>query len=375
MRGTTVIDSVPPASADQLISEFRRGRKVLLVLDQSDGEQTGVVAMAAEYCEPDDVTFMARKARGLVSLALTEERCEQLNLPPMVDPATSGAVKLSIEASTGIDTGISAADRARTARVAVAADAKPSDLVQPGHIFPVATLDGGVLIRTGAAEAGVDLAALAGLTPAAMFAEILDTQGEMANAEALVDFADKYELMVGRVTDLVDYRLNHSRTVELIRSGSVQTGHGEFLLSVYQESTQGHVHMALSKGDITAGTPTVVRVHTKSALRDLMSISAPERSSWSIQESLARISEEGSGVVVFINKEETDGDLLAQVDSVLGRETADDSQLRSVGYSQVGMGAQILRDLGVGKIRLMGSPVKYNSLEGFGLEVVEFIEP
>lgn len=375
MRGTTVIDSVPPASADQLISEFRRGRKVLLVLDQSDGEQTGVVAMAAEYCEPDDVTFMARKARGLVSLALTEERCEQLNLPPMVDPATSGAVKLSIEASTGIDTGISAADRARTARVAVAADAKPSDLVQPGHIFPVATLDGGVLIRTGAAEAGVDLAALAGLTPAAMFAEILDTQGEMANAEALVDFADKYELMVGRVTDLVDYRLNHSRTVELIRSGSVQTGHGEFLLSVYQESTQGHVHMALSKGDITAGTPTVVRVHTKSALRDLMSISAPERSSWSIQESLARISEEGSGVVVFINKEETDGELLAQVDSVLGRETADDSQLRSVGYSQVGMGAQILRDLGVGKIRLMGSPVKYNSLEGFGLEVVEFIEP
>lgn len=375
MRGTTVIDSVPPASADQLISEFRRGRKVLLVLDQSDGEQTGVVAMAAEYCEPDDVTFMARKARGLVSLALTEERCEQLNLPPMVDPATSGAVKLSIEASTGIDTGISAADRARTARVAVAADAKPSDLVQPGHIFPVATLDGGVLIRTGAAEAGVDLAALAGLTPAAMFAEVLDMQGEMANAEALVDFADKYELMVGRVTDLVDYRLNHSRTVELIRSGSVQTGHGEFLLSVYQESTQGHVHMALSKGDIAADTPTVVRVHTTSALRDLMSISAPERSSWSIQESLARISEEGSGVVVFINKEETDGELLAQVDSVLGRETADDSQQRSVGYSQVGMGAQILRDLGVGKIRLMGSPVKYNALEGFGLEVVEFIEP
>lgn len=375
MRGTTVIDSVPPASADQLISEFRRGRRVLLVLDQSDGEQTGVVAMAAEYCEPDDVTFMARKARGLVSLALTEERCEQLNLPPMVDPATSGAVKLSIEASTGIDTGISAADRARTARVAVAPDAKPSDLVQPGHIFPVATLDGGVLIRTGAAEAGVDLAALAGLTPAAMFAEVLDMQGEMANAEALVDFADKYELMVGRVTDLVDYRLNHSRTVELIRSGSVQTGHGEFLLSVYQESTQGHVHMALSKGDITADTPTVVRVHTTSALRDLMSISAPERSSWSIQESLARISEEGSGVVVFINKEETDGELLAQVDSVLGRETADDSQQRSVGYSQVGMGAQILRDLGVGKIRLMGSPVKYNALEGFGLEVVEFIEP
>lgn len=375
MRGIAVIDSVPPASADQLISEFRRGRKVLLVLDQSDGEQTGVVAMAAEYCEPDDVTFMARQARGLVSLALTEERCEQLNLPPMVDPATSGTVKLSIEASTGIDTGISAADRARTVRVAVAPDAKPSDLVQPGHIFPVATLNGGLLIRTGAAEAGVDLASLAGLTPAAVFAEVLDSQGEMADAKALVEFADKHELMVGRVTDLVDYQLNHSRTVELIRSGIVQTGHGEFLLSVYQESTQGHIHMALSTGEISADTPTVVRVHTTSALRDLMSISAPDRSSWSIQESLARVSEEGAGVVVFINKEETDGELLAQVDAVLGRETVDDSQQRSVGYSQVGMGAQILRDLGVGKIRLMGSPVKYNALEGFGLEVVEFIEP
>ena len=375
MRGIAVIDSVPPASADQLISEFRRGRKVLLVLDQSDGEQTGVVAMAAEYCEPDHVTFMARQARGLVSLALTEERCEQLNLPPMVDPATSGAVKLSIEASTDIDTGISAADRARTVRVAVAADAKPSDLVQPGHIFPVATLNGGLLIRTGAAEAGVDLASLAGLTPAAVFAEVLDSQGEMADAEALVEFADTHELMVGRVTDLVDYRLNHSRTVELIRSGSVKTGHGEFLLSVYQESTQGHIHMALSAGDISPDTPTIVRVHTTSALRDLMSISAPDRSSWSIQESLSRVSEEGAGVVVFINKEETDGELLTQVDAVLGRETVDDSQQRSVGYSQVGMGAQILRDLGVGKIRLMGSPVKYNALEGFGLEVVEFIEP
>jgi len=375
MRGIAVIDSVPPASADQLISEFRRGRKVLLVLDQSDGEQTGVVAMAAEYCEADDVTFMARQARGLVSLALTEQRCEQLNLPPMVDPATSGAVKLSIEASTGIDTGISAADRARTVRVAVAADAKPSDLVQPGHIFPVATLNGGVLIRTGAAEAGVDLASLAGLTPAAVFAEVLDKQGEMANAEALVDFADTHELMVGRVTDLVDYRLNHSRTVDLIRSGLVQTANGEFLLSVYQESTQGHIHMALSTGDISVDSPTLVRVHTTCALRDLMSIPAPERSSWSIQASLARVREEGSGGVVLINKEATDAELLTQVDAVLGRQILDDSQQRSVGYSQVGMGAQILRDLGVGKIRLMGPPVKYNALEGFGLEVVEFIEP
>ena len=370
-----MIDSVPPVSADQLISEFRHGEMVLLVLDQSDGEQTAVVAMAAEYCEADHVTFMARQARGLVSLALTEERCEQLNLPPMVDPATSGAVKLSIEASTDIDTGISAADRARTVRVAVAPDAKPSDLVQPGHIFPVATLTGGVLIRTGAAEAGVDLATLAGLTPAAVFAEVLDANGGLANAAALVDFADKHDLTVGRVTDLVDYRLNHYRTVDLIRSGTVTTRHGDLMLSVYQESTQGHVHMALSVGDIHVDTPTLVRVHTTASMRDLLSVTSTEQVSWSIQDSLSRVAAEGSGVVVLINKEETDADLLTQVDAVLGADLPDDSQQRSVGYSQVGMGAQILRDLGVGKIRLMGAPVKYNALEGFGLEVVEFVEP
>ncbi|CAI8363930.1 MAG: 3,4-dihydroxy-2-butanone-4-phosphate synthase [Luminiphilus sp.] len=370
-----MIDLVPPISADQLISEFRRGEMVLLVLDQSDGEQTGVVAMAAEYCEASHITFMARQARGLVSLALTEERCEQLSLAPMVDPATSGSVKLSIEASTGIDTGISAVDRARTVRVAVASDAKPSDLVQPGHIFPVATLAGGVLIRTGAAEAGVDLATLAGLTPAAAFAEVLDAHGDLADAAALVKFADQHDLKVGRVTDLVDYRLNHSRTVEVIRRGAVPTQHGEFLLRVYRESTQGHIHLALSRGDVQIDTPTLVRVHTAASLRDLVAVTAADRASWSIQESLARIALEGAGVLVLINKEETDSDLLAQVDAALGSNLPDDSHKQGVGYSQVGMGAQILRDLGVGKIRLMGAPVKYNALEGFGLEVVEFIEP
>ena len=257
----------------------------------------------------------------------------------------------------------------------MAPDAKPSDLVQPGHIFPVATLTGGVLIRTGAAEAGVDLATLAGLTPAAVFAEVLDAKGDLANALALVDFADKHDLTVGRVTDLVDYRLNHYRTVDLIRSGTVTTRHGDFMLSVYQESTQGHVHMALSVGDIHVDTPTLVRVHTTASMRDLLSVTFTEQVSWSIQDSLSRVAAEGSGVVVLINKEETDADLLTQVDAVLGADLPDDSQQRSVGYSQVGMGAQILRDLGVGKIRLMGAPVKYNALEGFGLEVVEFVEP
>ena len=233
---------------------------------------------------------------------------------------------VSIEAADGITTGISAADRARTVRVAVAPDAKPSDLVQPGHIFPVATLTGGVLIRTGAAEAGVDLATLAGLSPAAVFAEVLDANGDLAHAAALVDFADKHDLMVGRVTDLVDYRLNHCRTVDLIRSGTVMTRYGDFMLSVYQESTQGHVHMALSVGDIHVDTPTMVRVHTTASMRDLLSVTSAEQVSWSIQDSLSRVAAEGIGVVVLINKEETDADLLTQVDAVLGADLPDDSQ-------------------------------------------------
>ena len=208
-----------------------------------------------------------------------------------------------------------------------------------------------------------------------MFAEVLDADGDLADAAALVDFADKHDLTVGRVTDLVDYRLNHYRTVDLIRSGTITTRYGDFMLSVYQESTQGHVHMALSMGDITVDIPTLVRVHTVASMRDLLSVTSAKRVSWSIQDSLSHVAAEGIGVVVVINKEETDADLLAQVDAVLGADLPDDSQQRSVGYSQVGMGAQILRDLGVGKIRLMGAPVKYNALEGFGLEVVEFVEP
>ena len=215
----------------------------------------------------------------------------------------------------------------------------------------------------------------AGSAEIAVFAEVLDTHGELADASALVAFADAHDLSVGRVTDLVDYRLNHSRTVDLIRSGQITTRHGEFMLSVYQESTQGHVHMALSKGEFDQETPTLVRVHTVSSVRDLLAVSLAERASWSIQDSLSRVGLEGGGVVVLINKQESDAELLAQVDAVLGADLPDDSQQKSVGYSQVGMGAQILRDLGVGKIRLMGAPVKYNALEGFGLEVVEFVEP
>ena len=216
---------------------------------------------------------------------------------------------------------------------------------------------------------------MAGLTPAAVFAEVLDANGDVANAAALVDFADAHDLTVGRVTDLVDYRLNNDRTVDLIRQGPIATRYGEFTLSVYQESTQGHIHMALSLGNIIADAPTLVRVHTAASVRDLLAVDSTDRVSWSIQDSLSRVASEGSGAVVLINKEETDADLLAQVDAALGNDLLDDSQQRSVGYSQVGMGAQILRDLGVGKIRLMGAPVKYNALEGFGLEVVEFVEP
>ena len=211
-----------------------------------------------------------------------------------------------------------------------------------------------------------------------MFAEVLDQQGDLADASELAEFAAAHQLPVGRVSDLVDYRLKHHRTVELVRSGDVDTEQGVFKLCVYRERTQGHIHLALVRGDIDAEQPTLVRVHTTSTLRDFLGVSGDaSRSSWSVQKSLSHVADAGTGVVVLLNKQESDAELLSSVDSLFGEVESQESETdhQAEGYTQVGMGAQILRDLGVGKIRLMGMPLRYNSLEGFGLDVVEFIEP
>jgi len=336
---------------------------------------TGFVVVAAEHCEAQHIAFMARQARGLVCLAMTPQRCEELELPLMVEGDDSlSPFTLSIEAATGIDTGISAADRARTVRVAVDAASQASDLVQPGHIFPIAAAAGGVLTRTAPAEAAMDLATLAGLLPSAVFTEVLDNNGAVADAGYLTGFANQHQLVVGLVSDLVTYRLANQKTIRAVREGTLKTRHGVFGATAYQDTTQGRLHVALTKGVIDAAKPTLVRVHVTSVFRDLVGTTLDGHASWSFDASLKSIAESEGGVLVLLSKPEATDDLLHDIDRLLGEPESD--KVGSLdAYNQIGMGAQILRDLGVGQIRLLGAPLKYNALAGFGLEVVDFVAP
>jgi len=363
-------------TVDELISDLRQGRMVVLLDDDADKHNEGVVAVAAEHCEASHITFMARQARGLICLALTAERCRQLDLPPMVeDPRGEKAnFTLSIEAATGIETGISAADRARTVQVAVAPHAQPSDIVQPGHIFPLAAMPGGVLTRAGHTEAACDYARLAGLLPAAVIADILTPEGSVADGPALAGFAHRHGLKIGSIADLIHFRLVNERTIRRIREGSIDTDYGTFQLTVYREQTGGDVHLALSLGAISPQQPTLVRVHVGSMMRDLVTTRVSGRNAWSIGRCLQAVAERGRGVIVVLARPEHPEQLLASIDLALG-EPATAAVAMPDSYTIVGLGSQILRDLGVGKIHLMGAPIKYNAISGFGLEVLDFVEP
>uniref|UniRef100_UPI003F6B17CC 3,4-dihydroxy-2-butanone-4-phosphate synthase n=1 Tax=Congregibacter sp. TaxID=2744308 RepID=UPI003F6B17CC len=279
------------SSVGELLDDLRQGRMVV-ILDERDEKDArnneGVVMVAAEHCSAEHVTFMARKARGLVCLALTQERCEQLDLPPMVagNASDNSHFTLSIEAAKGIDTGISAADRAHTVQVAVAAQAEPADIVQPGHIFPLAAQAGGVLTRAGHTETAVDYTRIAGLTPAAVIADVLDEQGELADGPALMAFAATHGLKVGTVADLIHYRIANEQTIERVREGDISTRYGAFQLATYRDRTHGGLHIALSLGDISAAEPTLVRVHATSTLRDLLGSDVEGQVGWSVQRSL-----------------------------------------------------------------------------------------
>lgn len=363
------------ADIDKVLSELRHGHSCLLLNENSAGGMTGFVVVAAEHCEPSHIAFMARQARGLVCLAMTPQRCEELELPLMVEGDDSmSPFTLSIEAATGIDTGISAADRARTVRVAVDAASQPVDLVQPGHIFPIAAAVGGVLTRTAPAEAAIDLTTLAGLLPSAVFTEVLDGEGAVAGADYLMDFADRHQLVVGQVSDLVTYRLANQKTISAVRRGRLESRYGVFDVTAYQDTTQGRVHLALTKGEVESATPTLVRVHVTAVFRDLVGTTLDGHASWSFDASLKAIAESESGVLVLLSKPETAEDLLQGIDRLLGEPEGETASSQDA-YNQIGMGAQILRDLGVGQIRLMGAPLTYNALAGFGLEVVDFVLP
>jgi 3,4-dihydroxy 2-butanone 4-phosphate synthase/GTP cyclohydrolase II len=362
-------------TVDEMISDIRQGRMVVLLDDDADSHNEGVVMVAAEHCDASHVNFMARQARGLVCLTLTQERCQQLDLPPMVGDAVGekSNFTLSIEATVGIDTGISAGDRARTVQAAVAPYAKPSDIVQPGHIFPLTAMPGGVLTRAGHTEAASDYARLAGLLPAAVIADILTPEGMVADGPALREFATKNNLKIGTIADLIHFRMVNERTIRRIREGVIQTDYGEFQLTAYRDQTAGAVHLALSRGDIVPDEPTLVRVHVQSVMRDLVTSKISDRATWGMGKCLQAVAENGRGVIVLLARAEGPEQLLASIDMALGEATPA-STVTPDTYATVGLGSQILKDLGVGKIHLMGAPIKYNAISGFDLEVLDFVD-
>ena len=363
-------------TVDELISDIRQGRMVVLLDDDADSHNEGVVMVAAEHCEASHVTFMARQARGLICLTLTPERCRQLDLPPMVDDAKGDKSNftLSIEATVGIDTGISAADRALTVLAAVAPHAKPEDIVQPGHIFPLTALSGGVLTRAGHTEAGCDYARLAGLTPAAVIADILTPEGMVADGPALQTFAQQNNLKIGSIADLIHFRMVNERTIRRVREGKINTAYGEFNLTAYRDQTEGEVHLAISLGSITPDEPTLVRVHVQSVMRDLVQSIVADRPAWNMDSCMRAVAENGRGVIVLLARGESPEQLLSSVDLALGEDSVG-AALASDSYTTVGLGSQILKDLGVGKIHLIGAPIKYNAISGFDLEVLDFVDP
>ena len=360
------------SSIPEIVAELRAGRMVVVV-DDEDRENEGDLLMAAEHVTPEAINFMARYGRGLICLTLTETRCRELNLPLMVsNNGTKHGTNftVSIEAAEGVTTGISAADRARTVQAAVAAGAKPADIVQPGHIFPLMAQQGGVLVRAGHTEAGCDLATMAGAMPAAVICEVLKDDGTMARLPDLIDFAREHGLKIGTIADLIHYRSEHESLVERAAERVVKTAHGDFVAIVYTDRASGAAHLALTRGPISPQREVLVRVHEPLSVFDLIDVGAGCHS-WSVDASLKLIAEAGAGAVVLLNTEENAARLVATAhDLNAGVRPKVKMDLRTYG-----IGAQILRDLGVGKMKLMANPRKMPSMAGFGLEVTGYLAP
>jgi 3,4-dihydroxy 2-butanone 4-phosphate synthase / GTP cyclohydrolase II len=356
---------------EDIIADIKAGKMVILV-DEENRENEGDLLLAADFVTPEQINFMARFARGLICLTLTEDRCRQLELAPMAQENRSSlgtAFTVSIEAATGVTTGISAHDRARTVQVAVAQGAKPEDIVQPGHVFPIAAQPGGVLVRAGHTEAGCDLTALAGLTPAAVICEIMKDDGSMARLPDLIDFGKEHGLRIGTIADLIHFRSQTESLVERVAERDISTAYGSFRLIAYREKIAGATHLALVRGIIDADTPTLVRVHEPLSVLDLLDHAAGTHS-WGVHEALAAIGAAGSGVMVLLNCAESPVQLAERVPSQAKPRPAAKMELLTYG-----IGAQILRSLDVGKMRLMATPRKMPSMAGWNLEVSEYVLP
>lgn len=366
------------SSIPDILEDYRQG-KIVIITDDEDRENEGDLFVAAEKVTPDHINFMATHARGLVCLTLSAERCEQLGLSLMVGKNASRFstnFTMSIEASSGVTTGISASDRATTVHAAISPGARPEDIISPGHVFPVMAQSGGVLTRAGHTEAGVDIARLAGFEPASVICEILNRDGNMARLADLVTFAREHHLKISSVAELIRYRLEHEPTVERVATTRMDTLAGEFDVHVYHDIVGDEMHLAMVKGDISPDAPTLVRVQVESGVLDVFR-ELQGSGTWTIGEAASRISEEGTGVLVILRYQEQDEEIVRRIrhSDVDGqgiefpwRETGEDLRV-------LGVGGQILADLGVGKMRVLGSPRKMHGLSGFGLEIVDYIAP
>lgn len=368
---------MPLNSTEEIIADLRAGRMVV-IMDDEDRENEGDLLLAADCVTPEAINFMATHGRGLICLTLTKERCERLRLPLMVDrnAAPHGtAFTVSIEAAEGVTTGISAADRARTVQAAVASEAGPADLVQPGHVFPLMAQPGGVLVRAGHTEAGCDLARLAGFEPSAVIVEILKEDGSMARRADLEAFAEIHGLKIGTIADLIHYRVANEKAVRCEQTGQLTTAYGDWRVSAYRDTIDDELHLALVKGELDPERPTLVRVHLQNSLCDLFG-TRHASCGWPLQDVMHQIDEAGEGVVVVLRNRDQDQDLLARLDALSdlppeARRPASRSERAEL--RTYGIGAQILADLGVRKMRVMSAPKSMHGISGFDLEVVEYV--
>ena len=374
MTSPSPLHPVSISSVEDIVADMRAGRMVILV-DEEDRENEGDLVIAADHITAEAINFMARHARGLICLTLSREMCERLQLPPMV--ARNGAkhataFTVSIEAAEGVTTGISAADRARTVQAAVARDATASDLVQPGHIFPLQAVDGGVLMRAGHTEAGCDLSVMAGCSPASVICEVMNDDGTMARLPDLQIFAALHGLKIGTIADLIEYRSRVESLIEKMGSRVIETAFGSFTAHAFRDKPSQGVHLALVKGSWQADDTVPARVHEPLSMLDVLEVNRGLHS-WSLDASLRHIAAEGKGVAVLLNCGESAADLLAQFDG-----TARPAQAPERGQMDLrtyGIGAQILLACGVHKMQLMGSPRRSPGLTGYGLETIGYLSP
>ncbi|HZT00993.1 MAG TPA: 3,4-dihydroxy-2-butanone-4-phosphate synthase [Steroidobacteraceae bacterium] len=382
--------AAPPAptaglnSVEEIVADLRAGRMVI-VMDDEDRENEGDLIMAAELATPEAVAFMIRHASGIICVPMEEEQLTRLDLPQMVATNSEShrtAFTVSVDLRAGTTTGVSSGDRAATIRGLADARSKPQDFARPGHIFPLRSRRGGVLVRTGHTEAAVDLCRLAGLQPAGVICEVMNDDGTMARRPQLEAFAVRHNLKIGTIADLIRYRLRNERSVERVTAQPVQTEIGEFTLYAYEDRMSQDVHLALTRGTLRGEEPPLVRVHVVDPLRDLLGIRS-DPLAWTLRAAMERIARAGSGVIVILRDRESPGDLLESVRSLSAPTSQDASSAaptpahgaRRDGevLRTFGVGAQILKDLGVRRMRVLSAPKQIHGISGFGLEIDSYV--